>query len=179
LARRYIGAPDWEGALRLALNRMGDTVQPYSYFVQKFSDDKVKIGSAIGDAMFEWAWSKGKDQFDPSLFESSDRHIFLKTVIADHLQSIMPSDADKLDAQFKDELSALNLIRPHAIITTNYDSLLETVFQGYEPIVGKGVLRYDLNSFGEVFHIHGISTDAAIIVITSQVFCCEAVDVFR
>lgn len=60
LPRRYMGAPDWEGALRFALDAMGDKAQPYSYFAQKFGDDKVKIGTAIADLVFEWAWERAR-----------------------------------------------------------------------------------------------------------------------
>ncbi len=145
---------------------MGDAARPYTYFVQKYGDDKVAIGTAIADELFEWAWGKGKSQFEPSLFESSDRHIFLKAIIADHLNGITPKSPDKLPKGFADEFAALLAIRPHAIITTNYDALLELLFDGYEPIVGNGVLRYDLNSFGEIFHIHGMASEPGSLTLT-------------
>lgn len=166
LARRYIDAPDWEGALRLALGRLGESAPPYSYFVQKYGDDKIMIGTAIADLLFEWAWNAGKSEFDPAFFEASDRHIFLKAIIADHLRKLLPENG-KLPDKFADELTALRCVRPHAIITTNYDPLLEVVFDGYEAIVGRGVLRYDLNSFGEIFHIHGMISDPRTLVLTS------------
>lgn len=168
LARRYIGAPDWEGALRYALDQLGTQTQPYSYFVQKFGDDKVKIGTAIGDLIFEWAWGEGKENFDSSLFGGTDRHVFLKAIIAKHLNELTPAGLVAFPHEFEGEIAALRLIRPHAIITTNYDSILEMVFEGYEPIVGRGVLRYDLNSFGEIFHIHGMASDPQGMVLTDQ-----------
>ncbi len=167
LARRYIGAPDWEGALRLALDKTGASAQPYSYFVQKYGDDKVKIGTAIADLVFEYAWGAGKAEFDPMFFEGTDRHIFMKVLIAAHLRKLMPETDADLPIEYADELAAFRSIRPHAIITTNYDSLLELVFKGYEAIVGRGVLRYDLNSFGEIFHIHGITSDPSSLVLTA------------
>ncbi|QIA25379.1 MULTISPECIES: SIR2 family protein [Mesorhizobium] len=167
LPRRYMGAPDWEGALRYALDTVGNRAQPYSYFVQKFGDDKVRIGTAIADLMFEWAWSDGRERFDPALFQGTDRHVFMKSIVAEHLNKITPSDRRGLAAEYSEEISALRDIRPHAIITTNYDSMIELIFEGYEPIVGRGVLRYDLNSFGEIFHIHGMTEDPQSLVLTS------------
>lgn len=166
LARRYLNAPDWETALRFALEKLGPSAQPYSYFVQKFGDDKVKIGTAIADLIFEWAWGEGKENFDPALFEGTDRHVFMKAIIASHLQEITPQKAEDLNGDFAAELEALRQIRPHALITTNYDGLLELVFEGYEAIVGRGVLRYDLNSFGEIFHIHGMASDPRSLILT-------------
>lgn len=166
IARRYIGAPDWEGALKLALDALGPSQPAYSYFAQKYGDDKVKIGTAIADLVFEWAWGEGKSSFAPELFEGTDPHVFMKAIVADHLESLTKK-AEKLDDGFSAEVNALKSIRPHAIITTNYDSLLENIFEGYEPIVGRGVLRYDLNSFGEIFHIHGMSNDPRSLVLTT------------
>ncbi|SFO44975.1 SIR2 family protein [Sphingomonas sp. OK281] len=166
ISRRYIGAPDWEGALRFALGQVQPATRPYSYFVQKFGDDKVAIGTAIADEVFEWAWTAGKDRFDVSLFDGPDRHVFMKALIAQHLLEITPQALIDLSKQQSAELKALADIRPHAVITTNYDELLEQIFKGYEPIVGKGVLRYDLNSFGEIFHVHGMAADPKTLVLT-------------
>lgn len=166
LARRYIGAPDWDGALQVALSVMGDGAPPYSYFVQKFNDNKVLIGTEIGNLLFEWAWGEGKSHFSGDLFSSKDRYIFLKDIIARHLSEITPNELDMSDQMIAREIKALKSIRPHAIITTNYDESLEKIFVGYEPIVGTGVLKYNLNSFGEIFHIHGIAEQPSSLVIS-------------
>lgn len=166
LPRRYIDAPDWEGALRYALEQLGSSAQPYTYFVQKYGDDKVRIGTAIADLLFEWAWNDGKGKFSPALYEGSDRHLFMKAIIADHLKEITPATREGLSKEFTEEIESLAAIRPHAIITTNYDSMIELIFEGYEAIVGRGVLRYDLNSFGEIFHIHGMASDPESLILT-------------
>ncbi|MBC8719182.1 SIR2 family protein [Ochrobactrum sp. Marseille-Q0166] len=154
-------------ALRYALDAVGDKAQPYSYFVQKFGDDKVKIGTAIADLIFEWAWAPGKERFDASLFKGTDSHVFMKSLIAEHLDEITPKTREHFINDFEAELAALRDIRPHAIITTNYDSMIELIFEGYEAIVGRGVLRYDLNSFGEIFHIHGMTSNPESLVLTA------------
>ena len=76
IARRYINAPDWEGALRYALDQVGGAAQSYSYFVQKFGDDKIAIGTAIADLVFEWAWTDGRKRFAEKLFDGAERHVF-------------------------------------------------------------------------------------------------------
>lgn len=165
LSRRYIGAPDWEGALRLALDKMQGDGPDYSYLVQKHGDNKVAIGTEIGEALFEWAWKGGKAAFDAELYQSKDKFIFLKSVVAQHLADLVPAEIDKSDPEIDRELKALVAIRPHAVITTNYDNALETIFKGYEPIIGAGVLRYNLDSFGEIFHIHGSISEPSSLVI--------------
>lgn len=168
LPRRYIGAPDWEGALKYALSAVGKDAPSYAYLAQKFGDDKIKIGTAISNIVFEWAWGDGKGKFGPELFEGADRHVFMKSVIADYLKSITPKTRKNFDSAWDAEITSLAAIRPHAIITTNYDTMIELIFEGYEPIVGRGVLRYDLNSFGEIFHIHGMIDSPETMILTTN-----------
>ncbi|MBX9857990.1 MAG: SIR2 family protein [Sphingomonas sp.] len=158
LARRYIGAPDWEGALRYALQLLPNCDVTYEYLSQKHGGDKVLIGTEIGDLIFEWAWKDGKGVFSESLFSVQDKAIFLKSVLAKHLFDI-GQGIDEASAEHKQEIEALKTIRPHALITTNYDNMLEKLFEGYESIIGRRVLKYNLNAYGEVYHIHG-SIDA-------------------
>jgi len=84
------------------------------------------------------------------------------------LKEITPDNVISSNASYKDEFAALQAIRPHAVITTNYDNTMESIFSGYEAIVGKQVLRYNLNAYGEVYHIHGSVDDPATIVINKD-----------
>lgn len=168
LARRYIGAPDWEGALRIALEGLPDPKPNYEYLSQKFGGDKVLIGTAIGDMVFEWAWGPGKTHFLKDLFASSDKSVFLKQVLADHLIGITPAEVTGNDEDLAAEIKALRTIRPHALITTNYDNMLESMFEGYESIIGKSVLRYNLNAYGEVYHIHGSVNNPETMILTKD-----------
>ncbi|MCA8880011.1 MAG: SIR2 family protein [Rhodobacteraceae bacterium] len=73
------------------------------------------------------------------------------------------------DKKIVAELGDLAAIKPHAIITTNYDCFLEKVFDGYEPIIGQTILRYNTSSFGEIFHIHGdVSTPESLVLTKSD-----------
>jgi hypothetical protein len=164
LSRRYLDAPDWQGSLRNALDFAQFEASKFDYFTQKHEGDLVKVGTEISDLVFEWAW-RDQSRFDESFYKSEDKSIFLKKVISDQLSQL---DQSNLSKQLKKELSSFSKIRPHAIITTNYDLLLESVFEGYEAIVGKGVLRYNLNSYGEIFHIHGIQTSPQSMVLVEK-----------
>jgi len=165
LARRYIGAPDWDGTLRAASEVLGSKKPEYQYLLQKYENNRVKIGSHIGAEVFEWAWGDGKDHFPPDLFESSDKNVFLKYIVCEQLKE-KENNLESLSDELKEELIALAAIRPHAVITTNFDEMCERILEGYDPIVGDNVLHYNLNAFGEIFHIHGISSDPHSLVLT-------------
>lgn len=168
IARRYIDAPDWEGALRTVLAALPSGAPSYEYLTQKHDNHLVAIGTELTELVFEWAWSDGKTKFPEALFAQGSKSIFLKYMIAAMLKGITPSDVVASKPEFAKEFSALRSIRPHAIITTNYDNALENIFSGYEGIIGKQVLRYNLNAYGEVYHIHGSVDDPETIVINSD-----------
>jgi hypothetical protein len=118
--------------------------------------------------VFEWAWGPGKKHFPDELYSQPAKSIFLKFMLAEMFKAMTPDDVVSSNEGAKSEFSALRAIRPHAVITTNYDNMLESIFQGYEAIVGKQVLRYNLNAYGEVYHIHGSVDEPQTIVINKE-----------
>ncbi len=168
MSRRYIDTPDWEGILRYALAQIGGITISYEYLAQKYNDNKVLIGSEIADLTFEWAWGNGKNSFDATLFSSKDKSIFMKAIIASRLQQLTPTNVVPVDPTMQEEIAALKAIRPHALITTNFDHMLESIFQGYESIIGKNVLKYNLNAYGEVYHLHGSASNPSSLIVTYQ-----------
>lgn len=91
--------------------------------------------------------------------------MYLKWSTAKIFDNLTPSSLKQLPAVYTDEIKALQAISPHAIITTNYDTMLELIFPEYTPITGEKVLRSEATSVGEIFKIHGCSTDYRSIVI--------------
>jgi hypothetical protein len=169
MSRRYISAPSWEGILKFALSKLGKNEPEMAYLWQKHGGDLIKIGTEVSDLAFEWAWSNGKEEFSESIFSADlPKSIYLKIIIAKELQRLQSNLESIEDDILCNELKAFRLIRPHAIITTNYDNMIEGVLEGYESIVGNNVLKYNLNAYGEVYHIHGSLEDPLTMVLTES-----------
>lgn len=66
--------------------------------------------------------------------------------------------------KYKDEVVKLTQIKPHAIITTNYDNVLKEIFPDYEEVVGQKIIKSNLDYFGEIFKIHGSVSDPSSII---------------
>ncbi|MGR5231540.1 SIR2 family protein [Vibrio rotiferianus] len=66
-----------------------------------------------------------------------------------------------------EEIAELKKIRKNigSVITTNYDRLVEDVFD-FQPLVGNDILLS--NPYGSVYKIHGCHTDAAKVIITED-----------
>ncbi|EHK7497127.1 SIR2 family protein, partial [Escherichia coli] len=75
---------------------------------------------------------------------------------------------DFSNCEYAEEIQKLKKVKPHAIITTNYDDTLERIFENYQAIVGHNVVKVNYTSYGEIMKIHGSSHDVDSIVITNE-----------
>jgi hypothetical protein len=167
ISKRYFGAPNWIELLQAVFKLIPDGANLFEYHRQKFDGNAIQIGSVLSDLVFEWAWKEGRARFPEEFFRSNvKKDCFLKHLVCSHIGEITPEILEVTDDILKLELSALADVKPHAIITTNYDLFLEKVFDGYETITGQKILKYNTNSFGEIYHIHGDISDAPSIVLT-------------
>ena len=66
------------------------------------------------------------------------------------------------------EILALQNVRPHAVITTNYDKFLELIFPEYQPVIGQSIIQGKQVLFGEIFKIHGCTSDYNSLVFTQS-----------
>jgi hypothetical protein len=166
-SKRYIGTPSWMELLQKIAIRAGLSESEFSYIAQKNSNNAIDIGQELHNIVFEWAWKKGKSKFPKDYFGANHSpSSFIKYLVCDELKSLMPTKSKLQKLLDLEEISLLKNTSPHAIITTNYDGLLEAIFDGYEPIIGEKVIRYNLNMVGEIFKIHGSVDDATSIVLT-------------
>lgn len=169
ISRRYINAPDWRGLLDLLIQHNPNIKYPLGYYLQATSD-LAEVASKIIDDYFNYAWENRENKLYPeALYEFPDKSIFLKYTIAKSISSYM--DNFKIDDNvYKEELNLLSKLRPHAIITTNYDTLLEKIFnEKYKPIIGQQVIRKsEVNKIGQIFKIHGCVTKPEEIIISKE-----------
>jgi hypothetical protein len=70
-------------------------------------------------------------------------------------------------SEMKDEIAEFKKVRKNigSIITTNYDTLIESIFE-FDPLVGNNILLS--NPYGSVYKIHGCVSDPARIIITEE-----------
>ncbi|KVC62853.1 hypothetical protein WI73_24830 [Burkholderia ubonensis] len=159
-SKRYAGGPNWEELLTALAKKCPQIEKDFAYYKQTYNGDFKKIGSVFTDLYREWAWGKGKDEFPADYFSASaPADIFIKHAIAELLKGLGPNvkgsyGSPELDA----EIEALKNISAHAIITTNYDEVIEPLFPQYETVIGQQIMRKGYLAIGEIFKIHGCRT---------------------
>ncbi|MBS0450124.1 MAG: SIR2 family protein [Proteobacteria bacterium] len=93
----------------------------------------------------------------------------MKFAVSKRLEGLGPDENGSFGmAALDEEIKALKDINPHAVITTNYDRLLEPIFPEYSAIIGQQVIRHSYMSIGEIFKIHGCVSDPASLVLTNE-----------
>lgn len=169
ISRRYFNGPSWDELLQALVDRCPLCDKEYAYYKQKHGSP-LQTGTALSEVYFEWAWSTGKNEFPKEIYEtSSPRDAFLKYYISEHIRKLTPEKLSSLqDEKIRKEILALQNIRPHAVITTNYDLFLEKVFPDYTTIVGQKILYNQTFAVGEILKIHGCVSDPSSLVVTSS-----------
>ena len=168
ISQRYIKAPDWEGLLKKLAETCPLIERPYGYYSQIRGDNKPLIASDFCDFYAEWAWGDGKSRYPASYFEgATPKDIYIKHEIASILNELS-EEKDFANSEYHDEIEKLKRVKPHALITTNYDDTLERIFKNYQAVVGHNVVRVNYATYGEIMKIHGSSNEVESIVITSE-----------
>lgn len=167
LSKRYMDAPNWDGLLSQLADRCSAIENGLAFYKQRLNS-APKIGSEFAAHYQDWAWKSGRNEFPKDMFDASvQAESYIKFKIAEILSSFSIDRSPCLsDENLKRELEALRKIRPHAIITTNYDRMIEEIFPDYHPIIGQNILKGQQVSIGEIYKIHGCVSDYDSIVFT-------------
>lgn len=169
-SQRYINSPTWSNLLKQLIEDNPEIEMPIQYFIQEYNGDYAKIASALVDYYHTYSWKNHTDEenFPPFLFESPSRSIHMKYKIASILQNLM-KEFDPDTHKLHEEIKLLKKLSPQAIITTNYDNLLETLFPKYEALVGQQVIKKKKSTdIGHILKIHGSVEDCDSIIIEQQ-----------
>jgi len=169
ISQRYIDAPSWGGLLQYLADECPEFDREVGYYQQKGVDESV-IGTKLSEAYYEWAYDGGRDQFPEELYDQSkySEDIFVKYYISQHLKDLTPDSVSDLPQKHQEEIEALQNIQPHAIITTNYDRVLELIFEDHDTLIGETVIQSSFQNIGEIFKIHGDVSDPQSIVFTED-----------
>jgi hypothetical protein len=169
LAKRYFGAPNWEELLGHLADGCSIIDKGLGFYKQSLGSP-MAIGEEFAHKYQEWAWTTGHNEFPEDMFgDNVAASSYIKFKVAQHLQAITPKSVDAFKANgHAAEIEALQAIKPHAIITTNYDEMIEILFPDLEPIIGQQILKGQAVTVGEIFKIHGTVSDYSGLVFTTS-----------
>lgn len=168
LSRRYIKSPDWLGLLK---ETMLDTGINFKRYKQKYTTIDSSTGEEVID--FEGLAQEFEEVYfdklpEDNLQDGKTQGYYYRKRISDIVSKYLNDNKETM-LQSK-EVKELQKTTPAAIITTNYDEMLETIFgDEYTPHVGQtSLLTSVVDGVGDIYKIHGSVTDCNSIVITKN-----------
>ncbi|MET3694425.1 SIR2 family NAD-dependent protein deacylase [Methylobacterium goesingense] len=128
------------------------------------------VGEEFAKLYHEWAWTDGQNKFPVEMFEGdTPSQAYIKFFISQLLIEATPVELNGLAmAEHGAEIEALRHVKPHAIITTNYDQMLEVIFPDHAPIIGQQILKSAAVTVGEIYKIHGCVSHHSSLVFTQS-----------
>lgn len=122
LSLRYFGLDNWEGLLKRFSEYTG---KEYQYFKSNAGGDLSRCATGIADTFYDIWWNSEhfKDSRKINSTLCNNRESPLKIEVAKYILN-----SSNLSASYADELSEFKKIVVDAVITTNYDKLMEEIF---------------------------------------------------
>lgn len=164
-SRRYMNLEDWEGLLSLFCV----TGKSYQYFKSSANGEIPTSAKLIAEDFHDYWWTS--DTFKESRNEY-EKNIINKTSplryeISKYL--INKTEEKVKSLEFEDEIELLKACDVDGIITTNWDGLIEHLFEGYTTYIGQEELLFsNTYNIGEIYKIHGCSTKPESLILTDH-----------
>jgi len=164
-----MGAPSWDELLGHLASECSLIDKGLGFYKQSLKTP-MQIGEEFAKLYQQWAWNSGRNEFPDTMFsEDTTSQAYIKYKIASYIKELSPENLSELGGiNYKEEISSLGKIKPHAIITTNHDNMIEIIFPEYTPIVGQQIIRGQQFCVGEIYKIHGSVDDYNGIVFTQS-----------
>lgn len=168
LSRRYIDSPDWLGLLEKTMDGTGINFsrykQKHTHKNQISNKDEVNmeaLAQELEDVYFDMMPEEKLEEY------GSKGYYYRKRVC----QVISKCFQDNKDHMLSnEEVIELKKTSPSAIITTNYDEMLEEIFrEEYTTHVGQtSLLTSVVDGVGDIYKIHGCVKEPDSIIITKD-----------
>lgn len=168
ISRRYLSLENWEGLLR---RYAAITGKPYEYYFATANGAYLEIATLIAADLHERWWVE--DDFEESRREFSAQAVNDESALKIEIAKYLRHSLDNLstDRELAKEIELLKSAVVDGVITTNFDPLLEHIFDSFRVFVGQDQLLFsDPQGIGEIYKIHGSYTDPNSLVLTTRDF---------
>jgi SIR2-like domain len=164
-SRRYLGLEDWRGLL----TKYCITGKPFEYYLSLANGHYPSIAKLLADDFNKYWWEADeyKDNVNRYRTKICDSTSALRIEICNYLNTLNQTKAKQ--SEFANELDLLATLNVDGIITTNWDLFLEQIFPDYKVYIGqKELLFSNPQEIGEIYKIHGCSTQPKSLVLTDK-----------
>lgn len=172
ISKRYLNTEKWDELLKVFCTEFSGNDFQYNIYANEIdAKDYYGMQPAIAN-LLEKDYNRAvlsEEKYKSFRIEHKqellDNVSALKIAISQHLSNpVIPENNSELNI-----LKQVGKRSISGIITTNYDTLLETLFPHFGTYVGQEELLFsNITGIGEIYKIHGSITDAKTLVLTSS-----------
>jgi hypothetical protein len=166
LSRRYIGLETWEMLLRRFATGLS---HPFEYYFGRASRDLPQTASLLAKDFYELWWKDPSFHTSRQAFQSSlsTDASCLKYEISQFL--LKQHYVNGANQAIDDEVDLLKTATVDGVITTNWDTSLESIFPEFEVYVGQDQILFNASQgIAEIYKIHGCCSEPNSLVLTSE-----------
>lgn len=167
VSRRYLKTENWEGLLKKFATK------EINYYKSSSEGKYPLMGSKIAEDFFEKWWEgpeyeESRQYISQEGIELSGKVEPFKFEVAKHANISL--DADSLNDEYQKEIEQFKQIKISGIITTNYDCLIEEIFENkFKKYIGQEEMLFNKSyEIGEIYKIHGCCSAFKSIVISQE-----------
>jgi hypothetical protein len=167
ISQRYLKTDSWEGLLKKFAQK------DMNYYKSLTGSDFPKMGSQIAEDFFDIWWENeayddNRKFIAKNKIELSNKSEPFKYEVAQYLNQSL--DMNELSEDLQNEIEMFKQIQISGVITTNYDLLIETIFNNkFKRYIGQEEMLFNKSyEVGEIYKIHGCCSDFKSIVITDE-----------
>lgn len=163
-SRRYLGLEDWSSLLQ----RFSKDLKPYEYYVASADGRLPRVASLLAADFHQHWWTSDeyRESREKSKSKAKDATSALRIEICNYIAATTQAGPA---AEYADEIALLSKLNVDGIVTTNWDTLLESLFPDYKVFVGQNELLFsNTQAIGEIYKIHGSASRPASLVLTEE-----------
>lgn len=164
-SRRYADADDWAGLLR---RFAAPTGRSYEQYASRANGNLPTVASLIAEDFHDVWWR------DDAYKESRKAHPAPKSTSSPlkiEIANYLSRSVEKLpkEGSLAEELATLQRSTIEGVITTNYDSIIDSLFPEFSVFSGQDeLLFHEPQGIGEIYKIHGSCADPESLVLDAS-----------
>lgn len=166
MSRRYIDLETWEKLLRQMANTL-ELPKRFEYYLSNAHSELPMVASLMGKDFNDVWWTS--DNFSESRNEYAENAKSKFSPIKYETCRYLNEKGRNIVSEYDKELRLFKKANIDGIITTNWDTLLESLFPDFNKFIGQEELIFsELFSIGEIYKIHACSTKPESLILTEE-----------
>lgn len=166
ISRRYLGLETWLDLLEKITKEIG-MLQGFKYYLSKANGDLPLVASTIAEEFYDIWWKE--DRFKTSRDEFQDKIRTSQCPFKFEITKYINEKGLVSVKELEKEINLFRKINVDGIITTNWDLFLESIFPDFTTFIGQeSILFQDYISVGDIYKIHGCSSEPSSLVLTES-----------